>query len=499
MTSPPGFNLAAHVLEAARRMPAKPALLVFDDPDAEPAETWSYGRLAEAVARAAGRLATLGLAPGDRVLLRIGHRSAFPVAFLGAIRAGLVAIPASAALTPREVAWIAADSGAAAIVHDGEASLPEGGFAGPLLDAADLHGPELPAAATTAGDPAFLVYTSGTSGTPKGVLHAQRVILGRRPMHDGWYGLTEDDVLVHAGSFNWTYTLGTGLMDPWTAGATSVVFRGEAGPAVWSRLIERAGATMFAAVPSLYRRILKYDALTPARMPTLRHGLTAGEALRPELHAAWLSATGRPLYEALGMSEISTYVSSAPAVPTRPGSPGRPQPGRRVAILPADGGDTPLPPGPSGVVAVHRSDPGLMLGYWRRPDETAAAMRGDWFLTGDRGRFDADGYLWFEGRGDDTMNAFGYRVAPEEVEAAIAGHPDIAEAGVTETRAGEVSVITAFVVPREGAALVPAALDAHVAERLADYKRPRRWVAVDALPRTANGKVIRRALPALAD
>lgn len=491
------FNLASDALQAALSSPDKPALLVYDDPDRAPVEQWSYGQLHAAVLAAAGALNRMGLQHGDRVLLRIGHRSSFPVALLGVIAAGGIAVPTSAALTPVEAGWIARDADAHIVVHDGVTPLPEADGLQPVhVD--ELGGPPLSGfAGTAADDPALLVYTSGTSGTPKGVLHAQRMILGRRPMRAGWHGLSANDILLHAGAFNWTYTLGVGLLDPWCAGATSAVYTGPAEPTVWSRLIEACNATIFAAVPSLYRRILKYDALTPERMPSLRHGLTAGEALHPALHEAWCTATAKPLFEALGMSEISTYISSGPQTPVRPGSPGRPQPGRHIAILPADGGEIPLPADQTGVLAVRRDDPGLMLGYWNRPEETAAQMRGDWFLTGDLARFDAEGYLWYQGRNDDVMNAFGYRVAPDEVEAAITAHPDIAEAGVTETRSGEISLITAFIVPRDGAALDTSALDAFLRERLAPYKLPRRWVVVDALPRTINGKVRRKDLPGL--
>jgi len=165
-------------------------------------------------------------------------------------------------------------------------------------------------------------------------------------------------------------------------------------------------------------------------------------------------------------------------------------------VLPVEAGADPLPAGAVGVLAVHRSDPGLMLGYHGRPDDTAAAFRADWFLTGDLARFDADGYLWYEGRADDQMNASGYRVAPEEVERALADNPDVAEVAVAETLVGEVSLVTAFVVPRPGAPRDPAPYEAHAAGRLADYKRPRRWVFVDDLPRTPSGKVLRRALRA---
>lgn len=495
---PMPFNLARHALAAAGHQPGATALIVTDRPDGHAVERWTYADMAGAVRAVAGGLADLGLAPGERVLLRVGNSSDFPVLFFGVIAAGLVAVPTSAQLTPAEVDFILADSGARLVLEDGSgAAAGDYGRArrlGPADIAALKRAAPAGFAATAANDPAQLVYTSGTSGRPKGVLHAQRVILGRAPMAAGWLGIGPGDRLLHAGAFNWTYTMGVGLMDPWVAGATAIVHVGEREPAIWPALIEGAGATLFAAVPSLYRRILKYADITPSRMPTLRHGLTAGEALRAGLHAEWLARAGRPLYEALGMSEISTYVSSGPAVPTRPGSPGKPQAGRRVAVLAPDGTAAPAPVGVTGPLAVHRDDPGLMLGYWNLPEETARACRGDWFVTGDLARFDADGYLWYEGRDDDQMNAFGYRVAPEEVEAVLATHPGIAEVAAVETRDGEVTLITAFVVGRDGAPPDTTALAAYAAARLADYKRPRRYVVLDQLPRTPTGKTLRRAL-----
>ena len=495
-----GFNLARHCLaETAGRLPDKAALYVATDASGVPAETWTFARLEEAVLKVAGGLARLGLDRGDRVLLRLGNTSDFPLFFFGAIAGGFVPIPTSTMLTRAEADVVLADSGARLVVARDPALLPHDTPGVIVLHAAEVadveHAAPIAYADTRADDPAFLVYTSGTSGRPKGVLHAQRVILGRRPMHAGWYGLGESDILLHAGAFNWTYTLGAGLMDPWSLGATSIVYAGDKDPTIWPRLVEAYGATLFAAVPSLYRQILKYAEIAPSRMPTLRPDLPAGEALHPALHAEWMTRSGRPLFEALGMSEISTYISSSPGTPTRPGSPGRPQPGRRVAILPAEGGTEPLGPGETGVIAVDRSDPGLMLGYWNRPEDTAAVFRGDWFVTGDLARLDDDGYLWFEGRSDDLMNTFGYRVAPQEVEAAIATHPAVADVAVTDVRVDDmVRIIAAFVVVHDGAALDEGELEAWCAERLAAYKRPRRFVRVKVLPRTQSGKVMRRSL-----
>ena len=198
------------------------------------------------------------------------------------------------------------------------------------------------------------------------------------------------------------------------------------------------------------------------------------------------------------MSEISTYISSRPGEPIRPGSPGRPQTGRRIAVLPIDGGTEPLPPGAVGLLAVHRSDPGLMLGYWNRPGEEAVAFRDDWFVGGDLAEFDADGWLWYRGRNNDLMNAFGYRVSPLEVEKVLSIHPNVADVAVAERKVADgVSVIAAFVVLRTDSAADEGALLAHCAEHLAAYKRPRAIVFVTEIARTANGKVSRRLLPQL--
>ena len=193
------------------------------------------------------------------------------------------------------------------------------------------------------------------------------------------------------------------------------------------------------------------------------------------------------------MSEVSTYLSFSPARPPVDGATGYPQPGRRVAVL-ADDGDDPVPRGTEGLLAVSRRDPGLMLGYWNRPEETARAFRGEWFVTGDRAVMRADGAIVSRGRADDLMNAGGYRVSPAEIEAALLAHPGVAEAAAVElaVRPG-VSIVAAFYVPA-GPPPPEAELAAHCAARLARYKCPRAFRAVAALPRDANGKLLRRRL-----
>lgn len=502
---PARFNMARYCLSAAARAtPDKVALVVVSDAKAlaERAEHWTYAQLDKAVRQMAAGLRALGLEPGARLMIRMGNTSDYVLLFFGAIAAGCVPLPSSAQLTEEEADFLLADSGARIVAMSEELTIqaPPGVQVLGSSDIALLRNRHeaLDYADTAADDPAFLIYTSGTTGQPKGVLHAQRSAWGRRPMYQGWYDIRQDDVILHAGAFNWTYTLGVGLTDPWANGATAVLYNGPRDVTVWPMLMEKFRATLFAAVPGLYRQILKYNDLRAFDLSSLRHGLTAGEALGTALLEQWRTTTGKELYEALGMSECSTYISSSPSVAVRPGSSGKPQQGRCVVALPVESGEEPLPPGETGLLAVHRSDPGLMLGYWNRADEEELVYRGEWFIGGDLAHFDADGYLIYHGRNDDMMNAMGYRVSPLEVEHCLSKHPAVAEVAVTEMAVREgISVIAAFVVPRdpdEPDGLDAAPLLAYAHEHLAAYKCPREILFTDSLPRTANGKIRRRDL-----
>ncbi|MEQ1713663.1 MAG: AMP-binding protein, partial [Hyphomicrobium sp.] len=428
--SPQPFNMAAYCLRAsAAATPGKPALVVMADAAATaPSEIWSFAEVEDAVLRIAEALAERGLARGDRVMIRLDNTSAYALLFFGAIAGGFVPLPVSSQLTAAEAAFLLADSGAQLLALDDRLPMDAAPAGVLLMTTAEAavalrHPRRAGYAVTMPDDPAFLIYTSGTTARPKGVMHAQRSAFGRRPMYQGWYGITPADRVLHAGAFNWTFTLGTGLTDPWANGATAIVYTGPRDPEVWPRLVAATGATLFAAVPGLCRQLIKYARPGLTRMPSLRHGLIAGETPPPDLFEAWRDTTATDLHEALGMSEISTYVSSSPSVPRRPGTIGKPQPGRRVAILDQHGGTDPLPAGAEGLLAVHRSDPGLMLGYWNRPAENAEVFRGDWFTGGDLATLGSDGYVTHLGRANDVMNAMGYRVSPQEVEAALMAHP----------------------------------------------------------------------------
>ncbi|MCU9837501.1 acyl--CoA ligase [Ruegeria sp. WL0004] len=485
---PTPFNLAAHVLRHAERLADKTALSVLYE---NRTDDWSYARLRQAILGTATGLLAAGLKPGDLILMRLGNTVEFPVAYLGAIAAGIVPVPTSSQLTEPETARMIAELSPVAILRDaGVACAPHPNQIGTeALNA--MHG--LPPVEFAMGDPdrlAYAVYTSGTSGKPRAVAHAHRAIWARQMMVDGWYGLTEEDRLCHAGAFNWTYTLGTGLMDPWTIGATALIPAPGTDIDRLPDLLARHRATIFAAAPGVFRKLLQgRDRLD---LPALRHGLCAGEKLARALHEQWNRSSGTELYEAFGMSECSTFISSSPAHPARGEALGQPQPGRRIAILGPDG---PVPQGQPGTIAVHRDDPGLMLGYLNAPEEAAARMQGDWFLTGDQGAMAIDGQITYLGRDDDMMNAGGYRVSPVEVEAVLARYPGIEQVGAASVEVKpDTFVIAAFYSgPRE---LDETALRTYVEANLARYKQPRAFVYLPALPTGGNGKLLRRALPA---
>lgn len=521
---PERFNIGAACTDAHRDGPVSSRAAVVVDDDAAGVSQLTYAELHERVARFTGLAAMLGLAPGERVLIRLPNCLAYPTAFLGALRAGLVAVPTSTQLTADEVRWIAKDSGAVAVVCDratwtalrddleaqpalrrvllaGAGDAPPGDrLAVHDLDDALAGAAPAPAHPTRADDPAYLVYTSGTTGFPKGVLHAHRALLGRQPSSTYWFDFRpEGDRVLHAGKYNWTYTLGTGMMDPLYRGHTTIVHEGAADATAWPARIARHGATIFIAVPTIYRQILQKTRASARDVPTLRHCMSAGEPLPSEVLAEWRTRFGQEVYEALGMTECSYYLCSTRSRPIRPGSAGFAQPGHDVRLLDPETMRE-VPDGAEGMLCIPRSDPALLLRYWNQPEETARCFRDDWFLTGDWARRDADGYLWFLGRRDDLINTFGYRVSPHEVDRVLTEHPGIAEAAaVGEEVDRDKTLVTAYVVPRPESRLTPEAVLGWAREHLAAYKAPRIVYFVDTLPRTRNGKVQRRALtPALA-
>ena len=478
---PPAFNLAGHVLARASGL-EKPALTILH-PDRD--ETLGYAELLCLTQGAAAALLAQGLRPGDRILLRLGNTLAFPILYLGAIWAGLVPIPTSSALTAAEITRLAALVQPRRIAAEPGIALPD--HPAPLLHPDLAAWSRLPPADLHQGDPdreAYIIFTSGTSGSPMAVSHAHRAILARQTMHQHWEGLTGTDRLLHAGALNWTYTLGTGLLDPWTLGATALIPAAGTPATALPALMERSKATILAAAPGVYRQLLRAD--LPA-LPDLRHGLSAGETLPRAMRQQWRDRTGTDLHEALGMSECSTFLSGSPARPAPQGTTGYPQPGRHVAILDVNG--HPVPRGTPGELAVSSADPGLMRQYLGHPPP-----HGPWFRTGDAAVMAEDGAITHLGRKDDLLNAGGFRVSPAEVEAAFHDVRLTACAAVQVEPSPGTTIIALFY---EAPCEIEASTLRECAEKtLARWKQPRHYQRLDALPRTGTGKLIRKALAA---
>ena len=532
---PARLNIGVACTDAHLGTPAADRVAMIVEDDALGTSSITYRELAGRTSRFAQLLRDLGIAAGERVLIRLPNCIDYPTAFLGAMKRGAVSVPTSTLLTAEEVEYLAHDSGAHAIVIDKAAWTAMGAkLAGKDLRFALLSGPgeatrhpgveaiDLeqalagvrecePAEDTAIDDPAYLVYTSGTTGYPKGVLHGHRSLVGRTPAATYWFDFLEHgdhegaaapgqgDRIVHSGKFNWTYVLGSALMDPLYHGKTVIAHEGKNDAETWPRLIARHGATIFIGVPTIYRQILQKTRFAKADVPTLRHCMSAGEHLSDEVFGLWKERFGLDIFEAVGMSEFSYYLSQSKFRPIRAGSAGFPQPGHDIRLLDPET-LAEVAPGEEGMICVPESDPGLFLRYWNLPEETAKLRHDGWFFTGDYARYDADGYIWFLGRKDDIIKSFGYRVSPYEIERVLKSHPAVADCACVGEEAGrDKLLVVAYVIPHAGAAVTPDELAAFGREHLAAYKAPKVVYLAKDFPRTRNGKILRREIsPAIA-
>jgi acyl-coenzyme A synthetase/AMP-(fatty) acid ligase len=517
---PARFNIGVACTDAYLGTPIAGRDAVVIDDDERGDQRATFAELAALTSRFAEVLRHFPVSAGDRVLIRLPNCIEYPIVFLGALKRGAVAVPTSTMLTGEELLHLLDDSGAAVLVttvetwqaeHGALDALPslrhvlvvgEGELAAPRRLSLDRFASALDRIerweepeATRADDPAYLVYTSGTTGYPKGVLHAHRALIGRQPASEYWFDFdAAGDRVLHAGKYNWTYVLGTGLMDPLCRGHTAIVHEGSSDADVWPRIIAKHGATIFIAVPTIYRHILQKTATSNADVPTLRHCMSAGEPLSDEVLRGWRERFGLDIYEALGMSEFSYYMCETKSRPIRPGSAGFIQPGHDVRLLDPRTLQE-VPPNHEGMLCIRSGDPNLMLHYWNQPEETERCFRDGWFLTGDYARRDDDGYVWFLGRKDDLINTFGYRVSPHEVERVLKDHPDIADAAVVgEQVNADKTIVAAYVVAAPGSNLSAEDVLAYGQQHLASYKSPRVAYLVDQLPRTRVGKTKRSAL-----
>lgn len=459
------------------------------------AQSYSFKEIAGLTNQCAHYFRTRGLKGGNRVLINLDNGVEFVVAFLGCIKAGLISIPSSPLLTAAEMRFLAGDSGAEFLIARARITstivphvLLEPNFLPTIKKMTD----DFKVLPTHEEDPAYWLYTSGTEGTPKAVVHAHRSI----PAHDGrvklWQDLREGDVVFNTSSLNWSYALVGGLLDILRHGGTSLVYRGEPKPDCLLKILTDHHVTTFMSVPGIYRRLVYHLEKNKQELKNLRVCLSAGEKLSSGVRLAFKKLTGLTIYEGFGMTEHSVYLLQKYGDKIVEGSCGQPVPEAVVAILGENLQE--LPVGQTGILACHQSSRGFMLGYHQNSGEKFACCQEGWFLSGDLAYRDDRGNFFYRGRRDDVITAGGYRISPLEVEGVLNGHPDVVESAVVSREiAGGKTIICAFVVSSSNLPTKKDILE-YAARRLAKYKVPREIVFTVELPKTKNGKIKRKEI-----
>ena len=516
LEAPPHFNFASDVIDRWARERPEASALWWVNAASGSEQKFNFLELAALSCQAANLLRSSGVRRGDRVLLMLPRVPQWWIAMLGLIRLGAVPVPTTLLLTPREVDYRLRTARIGAVIANPDAAAKVDGFSGIRL----LVGAERPgwidfdqglrqASANFSGertlsdDPGILYFTSATTGDPKMVLHTQASYgLGHRLTGKLWLDLGPDDVHWNLSDLGWAKAAWSSLYGPWLRGACVFALDapGKLDAALTLDTLAAFPITTWCAPPTALRLIVRQD-LSRWRFPHLRHCVSAGEPLNPEVLYQWRQATGLTLQEGYGQTEtvllIGNFRSLGHAV--RPGSMGKATPGLTVALV--DEQLREVPAGIEGEIAVrvkpHRPL-GLFKEYWLGPEEMAAHFQGDWYLTGDRATRDSDDYFWFLGRNDDVIKSSGYRIGPFEVESVLLEHPavlEVAVVGKPDPLRGQ--IVKACVVLRPGVEPtdeLKAALQMHCKRLNSSYKYPREVEFVPELPKTASGKTRHVAL-----
>lgn len=461
-------------------------------------------------------LRNLGFLKNDRFLIRLPDIPAFQISFIGGVKIGAVPIPSSVMFRAKEIAYRIKDSEAKAVittdkyvneVHEIEDQCPSLEHIIVVGDTnkseisyeTELHNASssLALEKTKKTDTAFFCYTSGTTGDPKGAVHMHQWVPGNDPSVLFWQNIKEDDIIGHTGNLSWIFPLGNGFLYPWRWGVTTMVYDGKFSPQRWLELIQKYKITNLASVPTCYRMFLTIDdAEKTYDLSSLRHCISAGEPLNPEVMNIWKKRFNLNIYDGIGMTEVMVYLSNMKDMPIKPGSCGKPQPGKICDIIDENGES--LPSGEPGMLAVNKDDPGLFKEYWNKSEKTKKSFRGNWFLSGDVLYKDEDGYFWFSGRGDDLIMASGYRISPFEVESAIISHPEVLEAAVVSSPDEMRGVIVkSFIILHDmtkASEELKKEIQEHTKKVAAPYKYPREIEFVEELPKTQSGKIKRKIL-----
>ena len=513
---PAHYNMGVDICDHwAEREPARTALL---DVRADgQTEEISYGALREQSNRLANVLAAQGVGRGDRVAILLPQMSAVAVCHIAIYKLGAVALPLAMLFGVEAISYRLKDSGARALITNGQglAKLAPARDEARGLDlvlsvdgmsdgAQDFHAALSRAASvftpvcTGNNEPALMVYTSGTTGPPKGALHAHRVLLGHLP------GIEfPHEFLPQPGDRFWTpadWAWAGGLLDALLPslhyGVPVVSHRSEKfDPEQAFALIARMGVRN-AFIPPTALRMMR-SAPAPRGGLRLRSVGSGGEALGAETLEWGRSALGVTINEFYGQTECNLVLASCAQIGvSRPGAIGKAVPGHDVEVIRPDG--TPCVEGEAGEIAIKRPDPVMFLEYWGKPDATRDKFVGDWMITGDQGVRDGQGYVQFVGRNDDVITSSGYRIGPSEIEDCLIKHPAVALAAVVgKPDSVRTEIVKAFIVPKQGhepSAALAADIQSFVRTRLSAHEYPREVAFVEALPMTTTGKIIRRLL-----
>ncbi len=508
---PESFNFAVDVVDhwAANQ---DPLALLWRNADGEE-RRFRYSDISRLTKRFAGALLNAGVKKGDRVLVILPRIPEWQIAVVGALRIGAVPIPSIEMLKDHEVAYRAEHSGAVAVVcRAGHVESIEGGLKSvPIRFSVGAHegwldmtdslqrSGEVEGATIKAEDPAIMYYTSGSTGYPKAVLHAARGLFTWRYSAVHWLDLRPGDRIWCTADTGWSKAGTSVLFGPWSQGATAFVYDGPFDPVGRLRLLASNRITVYCAPATELYRVVQ-EKISDHDLSALRRTVSAGEAMNPAVAEKWKAATGLGVAEAYGQTETLMIALTLAGADIRVGSMGVAAPGSQLGIIDDEG--RLLPDGAVGHIALAMPNPQMMLGYWNEPERTEECYvqgpEGRWYVTGDLGSRDSEGFFWYHGRSDDVINSAGYRIGPQEVENAIIEHAAVLECaavGAPDPERGE--VVKAIIVLKNdftASADLTKEIQDHVKKITAPYKYPRIVEYRDSLPKGPTGKILRRVL-----
>lgn len=516
---PAEFNFAGDVIDRwAGADPAHVAIEWIDDADNR--KTLTFAELSKRSCQLANALAAAGVQRGDTVVLMLGRNIEWWEILTACLRMGVICSPGTTQLSPKDIAYRMNAANAVCFITDADNASKLEEVAGEcttmkariLVDGArsgwlsydaivDDAAAEFTTADTAFDEDALCYFTSGTTGYPKMTIHSHGYGLAHRITGKYWLDLKPGDLHWNISDTGWAKAAYSSYFGPWNQGATLFVHHTPTfDPVKTLRLLAANPITTMCGAPTIYRMLVQQD-LSAFSFPHLRHCVGAGEPLNPEVIETWQRATGIVIRDGFGQTETVLVCGNFPFLEPRFGSMGKPMPGIEMAIIDNDG--KPLGADEEGDIAIRvkpQRAPGLFTDYRGDPERYAACFVGDWYITGDRGYVDADGYFWFVSRADDVILSAGYRIGPFEVESALIEHAAVAESAVVAspdpTRG---AIVKAFVVLAPGYApgdALKQELQDHVKDVTAPYKYPRRIEFVDSLPKTVSGKIRRVELRA---